>query len=63
MAEDRIDEIMLGLPKKEKIKIIKIWKEYLDNLPKEGKKILKRRITWLKKSMKKKKKWEIINWF
>lgn len=56
MGEDRTDEIMLGLPKKDKIKILKVWEKYMKELPREGKKILKGRIIWLKKSMKKKKK-------
>lgn len=67
MEADRIDKIILGLPKKEKIKIIKIWKNYMKELSLKdekiikgrkismgGEKIMKRRILWLKKSLKKK---------
>jgi len=54
--DKRIDELILGLPKKEKVKILKVWKKYMEELSKEGKKIMKRRISWLRKSLKKKEK-------
>ncbi len=63
-----IDEMIINLPRKEKIKILKVWKEYMKELssrsgkPRKGKKIslggekiMKRRILWLKKSLKKRK--------
>ena len=56
MEDKRTDEIILGLPRKDKIKIIKEWQSYMEELPKEGKKIMKRRISWLRKSLKKKEK-------
>ena len=68
MEADRIDKIILRLPRKDKIKIIKMWKEYMKELSLRGgkkvkgkkislggEKIMKRRILWLKKSLKKKK--------
>ena len=69
MEADRIDKIILYLPRKEKIKILKVWKEYMKELSERkgnpikgrkislgGEKIMKRRILWLKKSLKKKRK-------
>ena len=68
MEGRRIDEMIINLPRKDKIKILKEWKEYMKELslrsgkPAKGKKktlggerIMKRRILWLKKSLKKKK--------
>jgi len=68
MEADRIDKIILRLPRKEKIKILKVWKEYMKELSLRkgksvkgkkvflgGEKIMKRRILWLRKSLKKKK--------
>ena len=69
MDAERIDNLILRLPRKEKIKILKIWKEYMKELSERkgnpikgrkislgGEKIMKRRILWLKKSLKKKRK-------
>lgn len=56
MDDKRTDELILGLPRKDKIKIIKKWQSYMEELSKEGKKIMKRRISWLRKSLKKKEK-------
>ena len=69
MDAERIDKLILRLPRKEKIKILKVWKEYMKELlerkgkPIKGKKIslggekiMKRRILWLRKSIKKMKK-------
>lgn len=55
MDNERADKVILSLPRKDKIKIIKVWKEYMKELPKEGKKIIKRRILWLRKSLERKK--------
>jgi len=65
---ERIDRLTLGLPRKEQIKILKVWKEYMKELSLRGgkkikgkkvslggEKIMKRRILWLRKNLKKKK--------
>lgn len=69
MDTDRIDKLILRLPRKDKIKIIKMWKEYMKELSLRGvkkvkgkkislggEKVMKRRILWLRKSIKKMKK-------
>lgn len=55
---ERIDELTLKLPKAEKKRVIKRWKECAEKMSKDGQgqKILKERSAWLKKSIKKKKK-------
>lgn len=68
MDAERIDRLTLGLPRKEQIKILKVWKEYMKELSLRGgkkikgkkvslggEKIMKRRILWLRKNLKKKK--------
>ena len=68
MDVERIDKLILGLPRKEQIKILRTWKEYMKELSLRGgkkikgkrvslggEKIMKRRISWLRKSIKKKK--------
>ena len=69
MDAERIDKLILCLPRKEKVKILKVWKEYMKELSERkgkpikgknislgGEKIMKRRIIWLKKTIKKKRK-------
>lgn len=69
MDADRIDKVILHLPRKDKIRIIKMWKEYMKELSLRGgkkvkgkkislggEKVMKRRILWLRKSIKKMKK-------
>ena len=56
MDGNKIDKIILGLPLKERKKILKKWKNNQKNLIKDRQEIMERMIKWLGKSIKKKKK-------
>ena len=46
-----LDKIILSLSKKDKKNIILSWKKYAKTLPEAGRRVMAKRVRWLKKSL------------
>ena len=46
-----VDKMILDLSKKDKIRIINSWKNYAKTLSEAGRRVMVKRIKWLKKSL------------
>lgn len=53
---DKIDQMILNLPRSGRKRILSIWRKFAKSLPEDGKRIMMGEIRWLKKSLKRKRK-------